>query len=323
MMQVVTSAPGKIIVAGEYAVLQGAPAICIAINRRAQVTVARSDTGTHSVSTPGHRQDEEPFAKISDVASNQPLLAAVWERFPQLSQVSLRVEIDTRSFSRDQQKLGIGSSAAAAVALTAAFDKISEDNHDVEMHAHSAHLDLQNGRGSGADVASSYHGGVIEYRMHHSVSAGLSWPKDLHYALLWSGRACSTAAQLQKLDGTGASAAADSLLAAAEDTAVAWRTGAARPILAALRHYANALRHYDDEYQLDIFSAGHATLSEFAATSGLVYKPCGAGGGDFGIAVADSVRTLQEFVTAAEDQGFEHSDLAIDPLGLIIEQDEQ
>ena len=320
MTQVATSAPGKIFVAGEYAVLEGAPAICIAINRRARVTITRSGAGTHYVSAPGYRQDGEHFEDIASVAKVLPLLAAVWGQFPLASQESLNIEIDTHSFKSGNEKLGIGSSAAAAVALTAAFSATAADAGDVCEQAQAAHLALQNGRGSGADVASSYHGGVIEYRMHAAAPASLGWPADLHYALLWSGRSSSTTDQLQKLTGARTSAAAVALVAAAENVAVAWHAAVAQPVIVALREYVGALRRYDDEYRLGIFSAGHATLAEKAAASGLVYKPCGAGGGDFGIAVADELQTLHAFVAAAEDEGFVHSDLAIDPVGLVVEQ---
>lgn len=319
MTQVAASAPGKIFVAGEYAVLEGAPAICIAINRRARVTISRSETTTHYVSAPGYRQDGEHFENITSVAKDLPLLAAVWDQFPQASQASLNIEIDTHRFKSGKEKLGIGSSAAAAVALTAAFSATAEDDGDVCQQAHLAHRVLQNGRGSGADVASSYHGGVVEYRMRTAATASLCWPTDLHYALLWSGRSASTAEQLQKLIGMGASDAVVALVAAAENVATAWRRDSAQPVLAALREYVDAFRHYDDEYQLGIFSAGHATLTEQAAALGLVYKPCGAGGGDFGIALADDRQTLHTFVAAAEVEGFVHSDFAIDPVGLVVE----
>ena len=81
-MQVTTSAPGKVFVAGEYAVLQGAPAICIGINRRATVSISRSDAGTHSVSSPGYRSEEVSFKNVAEIADDYRLLASVWEQFP-------------------------------------------------------------------------------------------------------------------------------------------------------------------------------------------------------------------------------------------------
>ena len=38
-MRIRASAPGKIVLSGEYAVLDGAPAICAAVDRRAAVTI--------------------------------------------------------------------------------------------------------------------------------------------------------------------------------------------------------------------------------------------------------------------------------------------
>jgi len=140
--------------------------------------------------------------------------------------------------------------------------------------------------------------------------------------LLWSGRSCSTAAQLQKLDTARPSDAAAALIAAAEGVAAAWHSDAVQQILTALRGYADALRHYDDEYQLDIFSAGHAALTEHATSSKVVYKPCGAGGGDFGIAVADDRQKLLAFTAVAEAKGFVRSDLAIESAGMVLDRSE-
>ena len=323
MMSVSSSAPGKIIVAGEYAVLLGAPAICIAVNRRARVSIRSAAAGTHSVSAPGYRQGEVQFENIADVADDQPVLAAVWKQFPNVTQQSLSIEIDTRRFFSGDCKLGIGSSAAATVALGGAFGVIARQDCEGDQQAHAAHRLLQNGRGSGADVASSYHGGVIEYRMRTAAPGRLTWPKHLHYALLWSGQSSSTAAQLQKLVEQRKSAASDALVAAAEAVSVAWITGTAESILVGLREYGEALRRYDDEYQLDIYAAGHADIADRAVEHGVVYKPCGAGGGDYGMAVAEDEQLLRGFVAIAEEQGFAHSDLRLEPVGLVVEQDSQ
>lgn len=323
MTLVTASAPGKVIVAGEYAVLQGAPTICIAVNHRATVTIERSEGGSHCVSAPGYMPDEVQFRNVAAIADDHPLLAAVWEQYPMATQEPLNIVIDTRSFYSDRQKLGIGSSAAAVVALCGALGAVAGQAGGVGRRAHAVHRALQGGRGSGADVASSVQGGVIDYRMRETATVGLGWPKDLHYALLWSGHPSSTAVQLEKLDSMAAGAAATALVSAAEDVAAAWHKGAAQPILFALRDYTVALRGYDADTQLGIFEAGHGALTEMAAESGLVYKPCGAGGGDFGIAITDDLRTLRKFVATAEEKGFIHSDMAIDPVGLVVERSEQ
>ena len=52
-MKVVASAPGKVVLCGEYAVLDGEPAICMALNRRAIAKVDESPDGQCHVATRG------------------------------------------------------------------------------------------------------------------------------------------------------------------------------------------------------------------------------------------------------------------------------
>ena len=51
---VIASAPGKVILCGEYAVLDGAPAICMAVDRRARVEITEIDGDISDVSAPGY-----------------------------------------------------------------------------------------------------------------------------------------------------------------------------------------------------------------------------------------------------------------------------
>ena len=51
---VVASAPGKAVLCGEYAVLDGAPAVCMALDRRARVTVTPFEGDWNRVSAPGY-----------------------------------------------------------------------------------------------------------------------------------------------------------------------------------------------------------------------------------------------------------------------------
>ena len=55
------TAPGKIILCGEYAVLDGASAICMAINRRARAKVCAVNADFHTVRTSGHIDGEWKF----------------------------------------------------------------------------------------------------------------------------------------------------------------------------------------------------------------------------------------------------------------------
>ena len=61
---VVASAPGKIVLSGEYAVLAGAPAIVMAVDRRARVAIADVDGDVSRVRAPGYTDETGRFETI-------------------------------------------------------------------------------------------------------------------------------------------------------------------------------------------------------------------------------------------------------------------
>ncbi|MGI9199931.1 MAG: mevalonate kinase family protein [Woeseiaceae bacterium] len=320
MTRVTASAPGKVIVCGEYAVLDGAPAICMAVDRRARVSIVAVDASRHTVSAPGYLAKPRSFASIEESANVLPLLAAVWRRMPISQKGYFDIELDSRSFrAAAGTKLGVGSSAAIAVALTAALGRIASTSSNVGDVAAEAHRELQGGTGSGVDVACSVAGNVIQYRMQGRASQALTWPTGLHYALLWSGRSADTATQLEKLAGADAKASRAGLVEAATAVATAWQDEQVAGIITALRDYTDSLRRFDVDHRLGIFDAGHAELADAAASGEVVYKPCGAGAGDLGIAVANNESALAEFIAVASSRNFKPLDLTIDANGVEVE----
>ncbi len=81
----------------------------------------------------------------------------------------------------------------------------------------------------------------------------------------------------------------------------AWQSAA--EVLARLPDYVETLRKFDEDYTLGIFDAGHDTLVAEAQAAGLIYKPCGAGGGDVGILLGMSDERLDEFLATNLPQG--------------------
>jgi phosphomevalonate kinase len=323
MRQVSTSAPGKVMIAGEYVVLDGAPAICMAIDRRARVTIKAGDGDRHRISAPGLHEHEIAVNSIREVAASIPLLAAAWDALAPPENARLSIRIDTREFRLDGIKLGIGSSAAATVALVAAMAAAFESSSEVLQEALTVHRDLQAGAGSGADIACSFAGGLIEYHRDDPPSRDLEWPEDLHYALLWSGQSADTRSQIEKFAACGKGESATALHAAAERVAVAWQSQASTNILASMQDYARSLRSFDNEHGLGIFAAGHGEVARQAAAAGVIYKPCGAGAGDLGIAIAGDAEPLGRFVSGARETGFVPLELAIDPDGVLVEEGRQ
>ena len=70
-----TKAPGKMILLGEYAVLEGAPALVTAVNRFAYVTISENNQAEYILKAPSIGINEEPFviSKSGSVRFNPAL----------------------------------------------------------------------------------------------------------------------------------------------------------------------------------------------------------------------------------------------------------
>jgi phosphomevalonate kinase len=324
-MHITASAPGKFVLSGEYAVLDGAPAICVAVDRRAVVTIDTHDGDCHLVRAPGFTAATGRFRVESgelswlDGGRDFGLLEAVWNASrPATASHCLAISLDTEVF-RDPgsgSKIGLGSSAALTVALAAALDALGGDNADTVAHA--AHRLFQGGAGSGVDIACSIAGGSVEYRMADRQATPLEWPAGLYFSVLWSGISADTGGRLARFADQPASSSRSELSEASASAAAAFERGQAAEVVAALGAYTATLTRFDAAHGLGIFDAGHKTLVERAAGAGMVYKPCGAGGGDIGVALATSRASLASFEEIAARSGFMRLALSIDPCGALL-----
>src|SRR6185503_7683649 len=126
----VVTAPGKVVLFGEYAVLEGGRAIVAAINRRAKGELVPAKT-------------EEQYSEV--------VKAVVARAGRSGFGVDRGIAIDTASFmDAAGSKLGIGSSAAVAV-VAAALITGRGDEAVLEI-AIDAHREAAHGEGSGVDV---------------------------------------------------------------------------------------------------------------------------------------------------------------------------
>ena len=105
------------------------------------------------------------------------------------------------------------------------------------------------------------------------------------------------------------------LRSSAEEIASIWPGGAVDRITDSFRHYVQALRQFDIDHDLGIFDAGHAELAEMATNRNIVYKPCGAGGGDIGVVLAADEESVIEFCEQAKKHNFVQLDIEQDAHG--------
>jgi phosphomevalonate kinase len=324
----IASAPGKIVLCGEYAVLDGAPAICLAVDRYARAEVSPADGGSLMVRTRGHLDGDWDIRVKEDGTIEWPgdvpdLLREVWNTLQ--FETAFDISLDTSEFFDPQSgsKLGLGSSAALTVALVLALLSAKDDSRDAAMLAGDAHRRLQHDLGSGVDIAASLEGGVIEYRMRASGrSRATGWPAGLKYRVLWSGKPASTGDKLRKFEETrrgGGSKSTERLCAMAERIAEVWHREGASAVLGAFRKYVDALAQFDVDHDLGIFDAGHREMAAAAHGPEIVYKPCGAGGGDAGIVLASDERAIDEFESRAAEQGFQVLDISLAEKGVLVE----
>lgn len=140
------SAPGKVILFGEHAVVYGEPAIAVALNLRTEVTV-RETQGERGHRVNGSPMNPHHHAYIKDAVDR------LWKGSP----------LDIRTDSKLPSASGLGSSAALAVATTAALlqaqGRFSEEL--VARDAYAAEVSAQKGRGSPTDTSTSTHGAAV------------------------------------------------------------------------------------------------------------------------------------------------------------------
>jgi len=338
------SAPGKVVLLGEYAVLEGAPALVMAVNRRARVTVSPRDGPYCSVTAPGWQPETVRFR----LAAGEPEWLVPDGRCPMLADHALRaffdperlrepcrpfhLELDSTALAaagrRAPVKLGLGSSAAVTVALCyalgyyVALQKAGVAPFDLRQLI-EIHAGFQGRRGSGLDIAASLYGGLIEFKRAGTPEVRPSQiPSDLAYTFIWSGRQAATGQFLARLecwrrdDEPGFSAALRPLLELAESGAQSARCGDAEDYLRVVTAYADALERLGAAAATDIISGPHRRLRTLAARCGVVYKSCGAGGGDIGVAMGRDDGALARFENDAAAEGFEVLSLQIDQKGV-------
>lgn len=344
-MKISASAPGKLVLTGEYAVLEGAPALVLAVDCRAQVRLeARADEAI-VIEAPDlgivgatARLDAGGHFVLDDAGSGAggrlALLGCVVESVAARGTLpGFHARLDTHAFfapGPPQRKLGLGSSAALGVALGGALHALARLGPPSAGSLVAAHRRAQGGFGSGLDIAASLAGGLIRYVWHDGQPqlTPAHWPGGLGFCCAWSGQSASTGVFLRGLaDWRGRAPARHAALMgdlagcarAAVDALLEQRSDA---LIEAVDAYAAGLDRLGMASGLDIMSAEHRKLRAVAADCGVAYKPCGAGGGDVGVAVGADPARMAAFRRGVLRAGLQILDLQPALQGLQMHRDE-
>jgi phosphomevalonate kinase len=346
------SAPGKLVLFGEYAVLFGAPAVVAAVDRRAVVTLCPSTGVEWQVSAPGlaprpgrfgigagarvRWQDEElgrnTFGLVERLLDGiNKSLSMDLETLPVAA-----MTLDTRAFFEgaggEGSKLGLGSSAALTVALASALEAWAGGSPTTEPEGRmqrlvDLHRQVQGGVGSGIDVAASLLGGVVRFQLGTdgavTEAKPLALPEQLRMVFVWTGRAASTGDFLGRLrarqeeERQVVDPVLDELAAVSVAGVAALADDDAEGFLDAVDAFWRALDQLGHAIAMPILSEEHQTLRRIAVDCGVRYKPSGAGGGDFGVGFAIGADAVAELRSRAEAGGFRVLELALDKAGLM------
>jgi len=294
----IVRAPGKAFLSGEYAVLHGAPAVVVAVNRHVR---ARLETG--------------PAPALS------PFLAELLRRRP-APPGTYPVADSSALDAPEGGKLGLGSSAAVTVAAAGAL--LAREGRRLDDPAVRAellrlcvasHRAAQGGRGSGGDVAASVYGGVVRVALHGGEVEvkPAAVPAGLTLRLFRLGGSVSTPEMLRHVEELAAAEGArhaalmEALVSAAEDFG--------RDPIESLRAQLRRLTALGVAAGVEIVPRMAWALAAAAEAVGGAAKPSGAGGGDLAVALVPTAR-LADFLRMA---GVPPLDLDIDDRGVTPE----
>jgi ERG8-type phosphomevalonate kinase len=323
--KIVASAPGKLVLIGEYAVVDGKPAVVAAVDRRAIATVEDADDLRV-------RGNDRRWTHISDAmlddstplaGTEQPLLVAVLRRLRAMPLSPVHASVSTSSFSSDQGKLGLGSSAAAAVALTRALLPSDAPLDAVHMIARAAHRDFQGG-GSGIDVAASTFGGLVRFEAVDAetvlrVSTARPIPQSLEVVVAYTGKPAHTQGFVDAYRALPDRAArGDHVASIVAGFVDACAHDDAASLLHAVDDARAAMHDLGTAVHKDIVTAEHAAIAAIAAQHAGAAKPSGAGGGDVAVCFVPSEKRAH-LEHALDDAGFPVVRLQIGAPGVRIE----
>ncbi len=325
----VTSAPGKLVIAGEYAVLEGYPGLVTAVNKRAYVTGRPADNW--QIQSAHRGLYDLPHSAPEFELVNLVLTAAQSQK--KLSSPRI-LKIDSATLYHQTKdkicKLGLGSSAAVTTSLAAQFLLDFPFNRDAIFSlAFEAHKDFTRQAGSGIDIAASCYGGILSFQQQEN---SLPTINPLTLAIdpnslisVFTGKAQDTriflkaVSQFKKqtpqeyhaiIKNLGEQAAALQVpLCVKAD----WRL-----LTSLINDILSSLNRLGQKANINIVTEKHQQLAQIAKAHGGAAKPSGAGGGDMALCFIP-VEQKNQFLHSIKQFDLEYLMLNFLALGVQIE----
>ena len=302
------SAPAKVMLFGEYAVLEGHRALAMCLNRRISCSVRRGGDGLQIVA-PGVFEPsvDLPLERLEETEPGDHRLGLLWPLLrAHADGEGLRLE-----FSADfPPTWGLGSSSASSLAAAAALAGLGPERFGEVLSAQRA---LQGGA-SGYDVATQMLGGFVLYRGGEPPEMERLKVPAMHWMLAWTGSKVKTGGMIRSVRARfPLGHPIFARIGALTELAVPLLQGGHRRALGEAMnrgqaHLAELGAVPDELGEIVHRLQGHSAI--FGA------RMTGAGGGD---SVLLLVSEPEAAADAARAQGLEPLDLAPEPDGLRME----
>lgn len=166
MKKITVSAPGKLMLFGEHAVVYGYPCIVTSVNRRMYVTAEKIETPEVIIHAPDVDilEYKKNISKIGeDIPKNVQFIEKAVANFYENYHVTSGIKITTKSdFS---PLFGFGSSSASTVCVIKALAELFNIQMTLDELFYIAYktvIDIQK-KGSGFDIAAAIFGGTIYF----------------------------------------------------------------------------------------------------------------------------------------------------------------
>lgn len=339
--------PGKVIILGEYAVLEGFPSVVGAVNRYVRMELVRSGKkGLHIFAQNLGKEVHIQWNKDSiEIRKNEPELELVVQAIS-LMLIEHRIDprmvegkelrIDSGDFYLGEKKLGFGSSAAVLTGLSALFMLADEGNPPVEERerifhtARDLHFRLQRESGSGIDIAASTFGDIIRYQIPEKAKTNTFWEKIRGFGLcsgvVWTGHSTSTREMVEKVHRFRRESPVEYAEVMNKMGKIVARfldfcdQENALGQMEQISLYYSTMEELGKMAGLEIISESHQKIREIVHQAGGVYKPSGAGGGDIGVFFADGKTSLLAIRYALIREGYKVVDIQWEKEGVHYEE---
>lgn len=369
-----TSSPLKLVIAGEWAVLElKYSAVVAAINHRVFCEIEPNPEGNIKVSlldfninnvSAQYENGELVFNESLSLDAQKHLqiikftIETALFLLPEFKPFKIRTwtenPVNLSSFS--ETKFGLGSSAAAVVAIHAAIRAFHGilpsgvvEKDELFKLCLLTHFIIQNKSGSGIDIAASFYGGIIHYsrfdpewllsKLEDNFSPedyiDLNWPNlsveplpqfpDLQLLLGWTQTPASTTALIDQMTIFKKQTPSiyytilTEIAKLVKNFVKDWKKKNRTRLLSNIQLNEMYLRKLTESSGIHIETPPLKLLSQIANELGGAGKLSGAGGGDCGIAICFDETIASQILAEWKAHGIIGAPIQIDYDGVIIE----